>query len=218
MARKFEFTKPDIIIQKHPNLLRSTDFVTPATLDNRDRMLETENQGNKPQCAAYTGTSWLESIEWPRTGKPVNYDPEALYAKAKEIDGHPDRDGTTLEAIMKGMIQLGWTKKTEDDIRFIDTIPELQRAIHRYGTCLIACEIHEQWGLQVGDLMEKVVGKSLGGHAVTCCGFDRVGVFVQNSWGYLWGNLGFCKIKWKCFEQEFAEGSYYANALDGMEG
>ena len=218
MAKTFEFTRPDIIIQKHSGLLRSADFTVPATLDSRDRMLKTEDQGNKPQCAAYTGTSWLEGIEWMRTGRPENFDPEALYAKAKEIDGHPEEDGTTLEAIMKGMIQLGWTKKTEDDIRYIDTIPELKRVIHRYSTCLIACEIHQQWSLLAGDLMEKVIGKSLGGHAIVCCGYDREGVFIQNSWGLLWGNLGFCKIKWKVFEQEFGEGAYYANALDGLEG
>ena len=217
---KLENFKSDVIFTPKPALYNAPDeskLALPVTLDLRDLVLQTEDQGTTPQCAAYTGTSWLESIEWRRTGKPVNYNPQELYSMAKTLDGYPDVDGTTLPAILQGMIRLGWTNKTDDDIRMFYTIPELKRAVHRYGTVIIACEIHQQWGLQVGSNMTKVIGDAMGGHAITCCGYDKKGVFIQNSWGYLWGNLGYCKIAWDVFEQEFAEGGYYVNALNNLE-
>ena len=216
---KIDFN-PDIIFTPKVSgtLYRAPDFRTPETIDCRDYLLATENQGSTPQCAAYSGTSYLERFNWMRTGKPVNLPPAELYAHAKTIDGHPDEDGTTLEAIMKGMIQLGWTDRKESDIRFFDDSQTLKRVIHKYGCALIACDICTQWQIQMGLDMEKSIGNPLGGHAVICCGFDREGVFIQNSWGNIWGKFGFCRIHWGCFNKEFRIGAYYANITDGMEG
>ena len=47
----------------------SDGFAYPKTLDMRDLVLQTENQGMTSMCAAYTATSWLESLMWRKTGK-----------------------------------------------------------------------------------------------------------------------------------------------------
>ena len=154
---------------------------------------------------------------WRKTGQPVNYDPGELYKVAKTLDGYPDEDGTTLYAILQGMIQLGWTDKKEEDIRYFCDIDSLKRAVHRYGTVLIACEICSQWQIHFGLDMKKSIGNPIGGHAITCCGYDKKGVFIQNSWGLLWGSLGYARIAWDVFEKEFREGGYYANILNDLE-
>ena len=157
-------------------------------------------------------------MNWRKTGKPVNLDPNELYKMAKSLDGYPDVDGTTLQAIMEGMINLGWTNKKLEDIRFFYTVDELKRVIHRYGTALIACDIGMEWSLQLAVYdMKQAYGDPLGGHAITCCGYDRKGIIIQNSWGMHWGYYGYCRIAYDLFEKEFREGCYYANILNDLE-
>ena len=191
----------------------------PNTLDMRDLVLKTEDQGMTSKCAAYTATSWIEAILWRKTGKPVDFDPDALYKKAKELDGRRYEEGTTLEAILKAMIQLGWMKeKTEDDIVTFYDMNGLKKAIHRYGTCLLGMSIDEAWTKHNGLLvLDKSNGRSLGGHAVICTGYNNVGVFIQNSWGVGWGKYGFACVSWDVFSREFIIGAYIKNCLDGME-
>ena len=211
----------DLILDPLPiekqGLLKGTTYKTPATLDFRDLVLKTEDQGNTPQCAAYTGTSWIESVMWRKTGNPVNYDPQALYDAAKLIDGYPDEDGTTLPAIMDSIISLGWIDKTHNDIKYVTTAEELKRAIHKYGTVLCAFDVGLQWSVQKGINMDKRIDATAGGHAVICCGYNRHGVYIQNSWGTDWGSYGFCNIAWDVFKKEFRNGAYFANALDNLE-
>ena len=92
----------------------------PVSMDMRDLVLKTEDQGQTSMCAAYTATSWLESLMWRRTGKPINYDPKTLYEYAKKIDGLPNSEGTTLNAVMEGIIDLRWcTGCSKSDIGYI---------------------------------------------------------------------------------------------------
>ena len=67
-------------------------------------------------------------------------------------------------------------------------VDALKQAVHRYNTVLIACDIGMQWGTHFGLDMDKRLNPSMGGHAITCCGYDRDGVFIQNSWGMAWAN------------------------------
>ena len=191
----------------------------PVSMDMRDLVLETEDQGMTSQCAAYTATSWLESIMWRRTGKPVNYDPTELYAHAKTIDGMPNEEGTTLNAILESVIEMGWIQNcTKQDIRYIFDSNQLKRAIHRYGTCLLGFEITDAWYGHMGKLvLENWKGRSEGGHAVICTGYNNVGVFIQNSWGEKWGKYGFACIPWDCFSRQFMQGAIIRNCLNDLE-
>ena len=192
----------------------------PVTLDMRDLVLQTEDQGMTSQCAAYTATSWLESILWRRTGKAVNYDPAELYRHSKTIDGMPNEEGTTLDAILKSIIQLGWLPGcSESDIRLFYNSNQLKRAVHRYGTCLLGFYITDAWYDHRNKLvMEKWNGKEEGGHAVICTGYNEVGCFIQNSWGTSWGKYGFAVIPWECFNRQFMQGSIIRNCLNDLEG
>jgi C1A family cysteine protease len=191
----------------------------PNTMDMRDLVLKTEDQGMTSMCAAYTATSWIEGILWRKTGKPVDFDPVMLYNEVKKFDGIPYDGGTTLDAVLIGMINLGWIKDHgKEDIKLFFTSNELKKAIHRYGTCLIGLNITEDWEKHDGKLvLEKANGKSLGGHAIICVGYNNVGVFIQNSWGFKWGKYGFACIAWDVFDKEFMCGAYIKNCLNNME-
>lgn len=191
----------------------------PATLDMRDLVLQTENQGQTSMCAAYTATSWLESIMWRKTGKPVHYDAAKLYKHAKSIDGNPNCEGTTLPAIMQALIDLNWSPtNNKEDIVLINSVPALKRAIHRYGTCLLGFMITDSWYKHVNKLVfDDISGKGLGGHAVICVGYNDVGVLIQNSWGQEWGKYGFACITWDVFDKTCCAGAYFKNALNNLE-
>lgn len=197
----------------------SDGFAYPKTLDMRDLVLQTENQGMTSMCAAYTATSWLESLMWRKTGKPVNYDPKVLYEKAKQLDGMPQEEGTTLEAVMNGIIDLGWADSCKrKDITNIFNSNQLKRAIHRYGTCLLGFMITDKWGEHVDKLVfDQLDGNPQGGHAVICVGYNDIGVFIQNSWGEKWGKYGFACISWSVFNRYFMCGAYLKNALNDIE-
>ena len=216
--------KPDLIFTKPKPLGAYTSASDgnsyPVTLDMRDLVLKTENQGMTNKCAAYTATSWLESILWRKTGKPVDYDPNELYAKAKELDGMPNAEGTTLDAVMFGILDLGWfIGCTKKDVKFIYDSNQLKKAIHKYGTCLCGFNISEDWyKLKNKLVLEKGDGRSAGGHAVICTGYNDVGVFIQNSWGVEWGKYGFACISWDVFNKQFMYGSYFKNCLNDIEG
>lgn len=190
----------------------------PASMDMRDLVLKTEDQGQTSMCAAYTATSWLESLMWRRTGKPINYDPKTLYEYAKKIDGLPNSEGTTLNAVMEGIIDLGWCAGcSKSDIGYIYSANQLKRAIHRYGTALLGFNISSDWYNQKDLVLKTCNGSVEGGHAVICTGYNDVGVFIQNSWGQSWGKYGFACITWDVFNRQFMCGAYLKNCLDGVE-
>ena len=190
----------------------------PSSLDMRDLVLRTENQGQTSMCAAYTATSWLESLMWRRTGIAKDYDPKQLYEYAKKIDGVPDQDGTTLNAVMEGMIDLGWCEGcAKKDIIYIYNDRQLRRALHRYVTALLGLTISSDWYDHRDLVLRSYSGSIEGGHAVICTGYNDVGVFIQNSWGTDWGKYGFACITWDVFNHQFMYGAYLRNCLDGVE-
>ena len=215
--------KPNLIFTGSKPLAAYTrendGFSYPVTLDLRDLVLKTENQGMTSMCAAYTATSWLESLLWRRTGKPVDYDPQVLYKKAKSIDGMPNEEGTSLDAVMYAMIDLGWLEGcTKKDAVFIRNSNQLKRAVHRYGPCLLGFEITDRWYDHKGKLVfDDITGRSEGGHAVICTGYNEAGVFIQNSWGLDWGKYGFACISWEVFNRQFICGAYFKNCLNDVE-
>lgn len=193
-------------------------FAYPLNMDMRDLVLKTENQGNTNQCAAYTATSWIESIMWRKTGKPVNYSPVKLYNYAKFKEPTVNTGGLTMPQIMNAIIELDLCPGcTKQDIKYIRNSNDLMRAIHRYGTCLLGFAITESWIKHNSLIMKEASGKNLGGHAVICCGYNDIGVFIQNSWGEQWGKYGFACISWNVFNSQFRCGAYIKNCLNNLE-
>lgn len=66
------------------------------------------DQGKNPYCGGYAGVGIANSYFWTQGIMPIGgFSPAWLYWQAKEIDGLPGQDGTTLRAILQVMHKVG---------------------------------------------------------------------------------------------------------------
>lgn len=176
----------------------------------------TEDQGSTPKCAAYSASSYAENILWRKTGElPDPIDPNMIYARAKETDGDPNGDGTTLNDVLGALVHFG-ILPSSGRTRTITTPFDLKAAIHRYGTCLLGMNISNEW-YRGNTKIESTTAPLVGGHAVQCVGYDAFGPWIQNSWGEKWGDGGFAHISWAAFNRQFMYGAFREGALAGMQ-
>lgn len=201
----------------------STKFQAPKTVDLRDYCTQTENQGDKPYCAAYTAAGFAENILWRKNDYVTQIDPVSIYKRAKQIDGDPYGEGTSLTAVLQVLLEKGYFNSKECRIQVIDNVSgfenSIKYAIHKFGCCLLACNITEEWYL-CGKNKTSITGKSyntsLGGHAILCCGYNEEGVIIHNSWGEEWGQYGFALITWSALRAQFLYAAALSNALNNM--
>lgn len=185
-----------------------------------------EDQGDKPYCAAYSATSFAENVLWRKRGYIEQIDPVPVYVAAKRLDGDPTGDGTTLEAVLSALIDDGHFDgkvcrvKTFGGAWFgLDpdaAMRDLKMTLHRYGGCIIGCNIDTSWYSPQNGVI-KGGGASLGGHAVQCCGADRGGILIANSWSDRWGRGGKAYIPNAVFRKQFIYGATITHCLDCME-
>lgn len=192
-------------------------FIAPETVDLRDYCLKTANQGDQPWCAAYSAAGFAENILWRKTDVPSIIDAAPLYRYAKEHDGSPKTDGTTLNAALEALLDKGYFDVKECSVKVLRTAEHVKYAIHKFGCCLLGMMVTGEW-YDCCKAKSTISGKggshvTLGGHAVLCCGFTRDGVIIQNSWGVEWGAYGFALITWNEFERRFVYGAVMDNCL-----
>ena len=184
-----------------------------------------EDQGQKPYCAAYSATSWLEGVLWRVTGQKEEIAPAPLYAEAKKLDGDPMGDGTTLEAVMQAILNRGYFEggkvKTFGGEWFgfsaDSAIESVKMAVFRYGGCIIGCNIDESWYTPTAKGSVKGGGAELGGHAVVAAGYDANGIVIVNSWGESWGHGGKVYLPYGILKKQLLYGAVITNCLNGME-
>lgn len=180
-------------------------IVTPLKLDLRQFCSPSDDQGDTSHCAAYSAAQIIEAKYWKETGKLIQLDASHIYAKAKEIDGVIDSNGTYPEVTLK--VALDLSKKLLDGTYAVKklyndgtdkTIAALKRAIHKNGFLAGGFKISEDWySLKRGDsFLENVKKRTEGGHCVTIVGYLKDSLIVQNSWGKSWGAMGFGRIAW----------------------
>lgn len=180
-------------------------IVTPLKLDLRQYCSPSDDQGETSHCAAYTAAQIIEAKYWKETGKLIQLDASQIYAKAKEIDGVIDADGTYPEITLKCALDL--SKKLITDKYEVkkcynygtnQTIATLKRLIHKNGFLAGGFRITEDWyRLKKGDsFLDSAKKRTLGGHCVTVVGYLKDSLIIQNSWGKEWGAMGFGRISW----------------------
>lgn len=202
-----------------PVLSASRKFFAPARVDCRDYMTPTEDQGDKPWCAAYAVANWAESMLWRRDDTFDQIKPEWIYAYAKEHDGMPDIEGTTLTAALEALRGSVFDR----DVCKVKVVKPnrlaFKYAIHKFGAIVAGFNVSEKWYECTKDncVISELGQENYGGHAVIVCGYDWDGVYIQNSWGAKdWGNYGFAKIVWDVFEKQVVYGAVLSNVLDGL--
>lgn len=204
--------------------LSSSKFVAPRHVDLRDYCTKTENQGRYPWCAAYAGTSMVENLLWRRDDYPTQIDPGTVYRYAKQHDGDPNGDGTTLNAVLEYFLENKYFVD-EAEIQYIygkDICAKIRYCLHKWGVVLLGCNITNEWYLCNCNKTSIVGGSGtqfVGGHAILGCGYDDDlgGVIIQNSWDESFGSYGFALITWEELEREFMYGCVLTHSLDGLK-
>ena len=210
-------TKSLAALAAHPK------FTAPKTVDLRDYCTQTENQGSLPYCAAYTAAGFAENVMWRRDDYITQIDPVSIYKRAKEIDGDPG-EGTSLIAVLQVLLEKKYFDPSLCKIQVIydtdDFVSAIKYGIHKFGCLLLACDITEEWYL-CGPKKTAITGKSnnrsVGGHAILCCGYNRDGVIIHNSWGEAWGAYGYALITWDALRRQFLYASVLTNCLNNLK-
>jgi len=181
-------------------ILTAPNFVAPRKIDNRDMCLATSDQFQTPHCAGYSAAGYCEFQHWKKEHYPEQLDGDAIYEAAKKIDGIPNQAGTYLWSAMDAAISKGLIKgrgksvnATQQDVKF---------ALHEYGVCMGGLMITTDWNeveKKTGIIKYTPGAATLGGHAILFCGFDDIGVYIQNSWSENWGIYGFGILRWEQF-------------------
>ena len=182
-------------------------FFAPNKIDHRDLCIPTDNQADTPYCTAYSTAGYLEIKHWQKKHFPKQYPAVDIYKGAKEIDGYSG-DGSWIRFAVESSKNLGLIK---GDAKYIvPSIRSIKFAILEFGACIGAFNITNEWNKinrktgRIVDFGDNAI--TLGGHAVLICGYDKEGVYIQNSWGKDWGIWGFGLLSWELFQKQFVRG------------
>lgn len=182
-------------------LVEIKEIINPLKIDNRQLVSMPDNQNDTPHCSGYSIANIFESIYWKKTGKLKNLNAEQIYAKAKELDGRINTNGTQLYYAIQAAINLCGVEDTckFDRVKIeYDTLVEtIKFLIHKYDFLHASFAIHTGWfKCTKSDYIIKDTEVFVGYHAVVLVGYDEFGVYIQNSWGKNWGAKGFCVLPW----------------------
>ena len=208
---KTNFKAGDLILEDTPltrskmsdTMIRNEQFIAPRKIDNRDLCLASSNQLQTPHCAGYSTAGYIEVQNWKKLHYPQQVNGDAIYKEAKTLDNFSG-DGTYLWAAIKGAEKLGMIKGSGKSVK--TNRQDIQFALHEYTVCLAGFMITDDWNYV--DLKNGIIknsgrnAKPLGGHAILLCGYDDVGVYIQNSWGTTWGVYGFAILGWEQFDSQ----------------
>jgi len=226
---KFALVHPvgDLLLPKNMSRLPAlkvakSKFVAPKTINLSDYNLKPKDQGQKPWCAAYAAAGFAENILWRKNDIPEEIDPTWIYQYAKTVDGMPDEDGTTLIAVLDALLAYRIFDKSISAVKILRNVEQVKYAVHKFGCCLLGCNISQEW-YGCNKKNPSIYGRKgtpqtlIGGHAVLCCGYDREGIYIRNSWGEQYGWYGDCKLTWDKFDEQFVYGAVLDNCLYDMK-
>lgn len=191
------------------------DIISPISIDNRQLCSPTDSQGSTPHCVGYSCAQLIESIYWKKTGKLIQVNADQLYAKAKEIDKNPKSNGTYPECVLQAAIEFGALGSKDYEIKCMAndgtqaTIDGIKHLIHKHDFLLCGFHITSDWMYCSNSYYDILgTGTQMGGHCVLGVGYDKVGFYIQNSWGTCWAKKGFGLVPWDVFLKQFMYCSY----------
>ena len=184
--------------------------VHPLKIDNRQLCSPTDWQGDKPWCVGYSCAQLLEAYIWKYTGILKNLDAAQIYAKAKERDGLMNIGGTYVDLGLKCAMEIcgeelikKWFMPKTSRSKAEGT---LKRVIHMNDLAIAGLNITQDWyNVSNDNFLIRGDEKVLGGHAILICGYDSMGVYIQNHWGTTWGAKGFAILPWHLYEKEIMQ-------------
>ncbi len=196
--------------KRHKLLSASPSYTAPVIIDERSKLLPASNQGVTSQCVSYSIAGKIEYDRWKNLYLPEQILPAPIHTRAKQIDGYPNEEGTSLEAGLQAAQDLGLLPLVnQNSIRTVTTEIEVKQALHKYGVVLGTFMATEGWIQPAPDGWMQPDKQALGLHCVLLCGynwFDEKKYWsIQNSWGDI-GWHGFVRMSPEQFIKEFQGG------------
>lgn len=171
-----------VIPQEYPTRIKRKKYTIGMILD----------QGQNGTCVGHGWASWLSCTPVQSWGDPI-----AIYNRATELDEWPGnehdlRSGTSVRAGVKVLEELGrvhsyvWANDSHDVANWI----------LRRGPVVIGIPWYQGMMVLSNDGYVVLGGSQVGGHCVLVYGCDLTTrtLFLQNSWGSGWGELGRFKM------------------------
>lgn len=157
------------------------------------------DQGNTPQCVAY---SWMHYVEdgpvthfYGNNDKKPLFPPHEIYNEAQLIDEWPgtDYDGTSVRAGVKVLMQRGVIK----EYRWAWDIETIKKALLEQGPIVVGTWWYTDMFYPDQNGLITPTGSKAGGHAYLLNGINlKKGLIrIKNSWGRSWGKNGYAYIK-----------------------
>ncbi len=194
--------------------------------DYRKLALPVLDQGREGACTGYALAATANYLLASRGRAPLADPVSArmLYIMARRYDEWPGEEysGSSARGAMKGWHRHGvcaerlWKDATAGDeldpARSADAVARplgayyrvnhrdlvsMHAAIAEVGLLFATARVHQGWR-EVGPGDSEIVWRpgTIGGHAFAIVGYDRVGFWIQNSWGPGWGDGGFARLSY----------------------
>lgn len=194
--------------------------------DYRRRGIPVLDQGSEGACTGFALATVANFLLRVRGKIPDADEVSAwmLYAMARRYDEWPGEDysGSSARGAMKGWYKHGlcalkfWRSAVPDasdeDKRAADAIERplgayfrvnhrdlvaMHAAINETGILFATSIVHTGWqDLAAGAEDIPFRADAIGGHAFAIVGYDRLGFWVQNSWGTDWGAGGLARVSY----------------------
>jgi hypothetical protein len=201
----------------------------PARIDNRDYCPPIEDQGTIPACVGYAAAGIAGMQYWRVYGERQRFSGLGFYRIAQEYDHIPGISyaGTTPRGLLEAWRRIGsplydtwpdgandWAvtgdavRKTASKYRLpryerLTGIDETRHAIFQQGAVLMVIRTHDRWDAPGSSVIRRQPGDAYGEyHAVVAVGYDNDERFfiIRNSWGPIWGMLGYGAVSFGDFE------------------
>ncbi len=188
----------------------STEVNLPEVWDMRNRCMEIRDQGTQGSCCAETAACIKEIQEFNQEGFDGWMSPQYIYNLRynKEGEGMYPRDVMNIlykvgivpeddypygkiESLDQNAPYLGSKAANYKITNYasVDTVDGLKLALYKNGPCMFTITVYNSsktlWKPETPNQT------AVGGHSMTCVGYNKDGFIIRNSWGDKWGDNGY---------------------------
>lgn len=154
------------------------------------------NQGDQPQCVAYTGVHYLEDGPVTQGGKtpaPL-IQPQIIYDEAQKVDEWAGENyaGTSVNALFKVLKSRGYVS----GYHWATNVEDVAACLLHKGPVALGVRWDTSMFFPDSKFIIRPNGKAVGGHALIANGINMNTKLIRlkNSWGRGWANKGRCYI------------------------
>lgn len=210
----------------------STTVISTATVDNRKWSSPVGNQGQLGSCTAFAAVRGAREYLLNKQAQPfVTLSPLMFYYEERKQDGTINYDaGSSITRSAYVLKNVGVSKETTwpyditkfkiappasayqealqfrvQTIKKLYTLNDIKNEVKNGNPVIFGIKVYESFMRSTSGVIplpNTSTERLLGGHAVTCLGFDDVNkvLIMKNSWGTNWGMKGYFTLPYGYFD------------------